>query len=206
MLPTLLGSQRHQSSLIIYMNYRSPCDREVSGSIPTTGLGACDNYILMGERMSLNNQSIYQFFCNFFLKIHYLKSSPKVEPVPNALRDDLENALSWHLLNTVIVSISAEKATLENAKEGHEMLSIFNRIAWVRRGEQNRSLQYILQVCRDFQHQRDAEAASEVAQKDLDKSLECQTSTDDKATSRRRGTASQGSQESSDDTGTCHLF
>ncbi|KAH3844748.1 hypothetical protein DPMN_087010 [Dreissena polymorpha] len=68
------------------------------------------------------------------------------------------------------------------------------------------SLHYILQVCREFQNQRDAEAASEVAQKDLDKSLECQTSADDRNTSRRRWTTSQESQESSEDTGICHLF
>ncbi|XP_052272263.1 ubiquitin carboxyl-terminal hydrolase 34-like isoform X3 [Dreissena polymorpha] len=156
--------------------------------------------VLMDERMSLNNQNIYQFFCNFFPKVH-----------EQVLSDQ-----DRHLLNSVIVSITAEKATLENAKDEHEMMSIFKRIAGDLRAlllifsvqppryinkVLYESLHYILQVCREFQHQRDAEAASEVAQKDLDKSLECQTSADDKDTSRRRRTTSQGSQESSEDTG-----
>ncbi|KAL4238015.1 Ubiquitin carboxyl-terminal hydrolase 34 [Mactra antiquata] len=114
--------------------------------------------VLMDERISLNNQNIYQFFCNFF---------PKVS-------DQILNEQGRPLLDALVASLSADKIALEKIKSERELMMIFQRISGDLRAmllvfsvqppkHVNKilyeSLQYILHVCHEHQQQR-AEQAS----------------------------------------------
>ncbi|KAK3093520.1 hypothetical protein FSP39_016701 [Pinctada imbricata] len=109
--------------------------------------------VLLDERLSLNNPHIYQFFCNFFPKVH---------------QQVLSDQGRSHL-DSLIASVTAEKAALENVKYEQELMSICHRINGDLRAmlliftvqppkKLNNilidSLHYILTVCREHQKQR----------------------------------------------------
>ncbi|XP_053405325.1 ubiquitin carboxyl-terminal hydrolase 34-like isoform X2 [Mercenaria mercenaria] len=115
--------------------------------------------VLMDERLSLNNQNIYQFFCNFFPKVSDQVLSEQGRP----------------LLDSLVASITAEKSAVENMKSERELMAIFQRISGDLRAmllifsvqppkHMNKmlyeSLQYILHVCREHQQQRAEQTTS----------------------------------------------
>ncbi|XP_048258866.1 ubiquitin carboxyl-terminal hydrolase 34-like isoform X4 [Haliotis rufescens] len=119
--------------------------------------------VLLDERLSLNNHIIYQFFCSFFPKVH----------------QQVLNDQGRSLLDSLVASITAEKAALENMKSEKELLTICERVSGDLRAMLLiftvqmpkttspillESLHYILRVCREHQQQRaemEATAAAE---------------------------------------------
>ncbi|XP_052769790.1 ubiquitin carboxyl-terminal hydrolase 34-like isoform X3 [Mya arenaria] len=144
--------------------------------------------VLMDERLSLNNPNIYQFFCNFFPKVH-----------EQVLSDQ-----GRHLLNSVVASVTAEKSTLENAQSEREMSNILRRIAGDVRAllliysvqpprsvnsMLYESMQYIQDVCHEMQQQQQQQLQG------LEAARESGDSSSD--TRQRRRTVSQDSHSSS---------
>ncbi|XP_078316021.1 ubiquitin carboxyl-terminal hydrolase 34-like isoform X4 [Crassostrea virginica] len=113
--------------------------------------------VLLDERLSLNNTNIYQFFCNFFPKVHQ-----------QVLSDQGRS-----LLDSLVASVTAEKAAIENVRYEKELSSICQRVTGDLRAMLlifsvqppkklnsllEESLHYILQVCHDHQKQHAATA------------------------------------------------
>lgn len=116
--------------------------------------------VLLDERLSLNNSNIYQFFCNFFPKVHQ-----------QVLSDQGRS-----LLDSLVASVTAEKAAIENVRYEKELISICQRVTGDLRAMLlifsvqppkklnsllEDSLHYILQVCRDHQKQQEVVSQSQ---------------------------------------------
>lgn len=116
--------------------------------------------VLLDERLSLSNHNIYQFLCNFFPKVFQ-----------QVLSDQGRS-----LLDSLVASVTAEKAAAENIRSERDFLNICYRINGdlrtmllifsVQPPKQLNSLlvdslQYILQVCRQHQHQRSADTSQQ---------------------------------------------
>ncbi|XP_021379697.1 ubiquitin carboxyl-terminal hydrolase 34-like isoform X3 [Mizuhopecten yessoensis] len=114
--------------------------------------------VLLDERLSLSNHNIYQFLCNFFPKVF----------------QQVLNDQGRSLLDSLVASVTAEKAAAENIRSERDFLNICYRINGdlrtmllifsVQPPKQLNSLlvdslQYILQVCRQHQHQRAADTS-----------------------------------------------
>lgn len=114
------------------------------------------NAVLLDERMSLNSPIIYQFFCNFFPKVH----------------QQVLNDPGQSLLDSLVASITAEKSATENVKTDQELFAICQRINGdlramllifsVQPPKQlsnllTDSLQHIHKVCCEYQQRQRAE-------------------------------------------------
>ncbi|KAL5008333.1 hypothetical protein ScPMuIL_013914 [Solemya velum] len=123
--------------------------------------------VLLDERTSLNDRVIYQFFCNFFPKVHQrVLSDQSASP-----------------LDSLVASVTADKSALENIHTERELHSICGRINGdvlamqlifsVQPPKQTNqllmdSLQYILQVCRQHQKQRIDATKVKVGERDTE--------------------------------------
>lgn len=117
------------------------------------------NAVLLDERMSLNSPIIYQFFCNFFPKVH----------------QQVLNDPGQSLLDSLVASITAEKSATENVKTDTELFAICQRINGdlramllifsVQPPKQlssllTDSLQHIHKVCCEYQQRQKAETGN----------------------------------------------
>ncbi|KAL3873492.1 hypothetical protein ACJMK2_036602 [Sinanodonta woodiana] len=162
--------------------------------------------VIMDERICLANQNIYQFFCNFFPKVYQQVLNEQGRP----------------LLDSVVASITAEKAAMESIKTQRELLAICSRIVGDLRAmllifsvqppkHLNQllmeSLQYIMQLCREHQQQRAADAATQAkmigrrrtSSQDSQDGVQAEHSAGEKPSKRRR-LSSKGEEERSSST------